>query len=135
MCPIFGIFSPIKNFTNSDELDELMYEDDVQPESKQVCFIPSPLLESNELFSYEPKRPFNVPYRAPDLIKTTNMFKAGTIERVPFSLVSKMADTSEATIMYILKQVVMAIEHTMETGYTSKLNLRIGSLRFAQGKF
>jgi len=29
----------------------------------------------------------------------------------------------------------MAIDHTMETGYTTKLNLKIGSLRFANGKY
>ena len=29
----------------------------------------------------------------------------------------------------------MAIEHTMEAGYTAKLNLRIGTLKFVNGKF
>ena len=46
-----------------------------------------------------------------------------------------MTDTPEQTIIYILKQVVMAIDHTMETGYTAKLNFRIGTLKFANSKF
>lgn len=29
----------------------------------------------------------------------------------------------------------MCVDHTLETGYTVKLNLRIGFLRFANGEF
>ena len=50
-------------------------------------------------------------------------------------MISKLVDASEQTILYILKQTVMAVEHTMETGYTTKLNLRVGWLKFDNGKF
>ena len=48
-----------------------------------------------------------------------------------------MADTTEQTVVYILRQVVQAVENTMETGYISKLDLRgVGQLRFGQdGQF
>ena len=38
-------------------------------------------------------------------------------------------------MVFILKQIVMAVEHTMEQGYTVKLDLRLGQLRFANGLF
>ena len=59
-----------------------------------------------------------------------NVFKSKALDRIPFQIVAKMAETTEQTIVYILKQIVMAVEHTMETGYTTKLNLRVGQLRF-----
>jgi hypothetical protein len=55
------------------------------------------------------------------------------VERLPFHLIARLTEIPEQTIVFILKQVVMAIDHTMETGYTTKLNLKIGSLRFANG--
>ena len=57
------------------------------------------------------------------------------MERFHFDQLVKMIEIPEQTIVYILKQVVIAVEHTMETGYTTKLNLRIGHLRFANGFF
>jgi len=57
------------------------------------------------------------------------------MERFHFDQLVKMTEIPEQTILYILKQVVIAVDHTMETGYTTKLNLRIGNLRFANGFF
>lgn len=48
---------------------------------------------------------------------------------------SKLTEIPEASMVFILKQIVMAVEHTMEQGYTVKLDLRLGQLRFANGLF
>lgn len=61
------------------------------------------------------------------------IYKASTLERINYNAICKLAETPEATVVYILKQVVNAIEHTLETGYTTKLNFKVGVLRFANG--
>ena len=63
------------------------------------------------------------------------MVRPGCLHRVPFGRIAKMADTSEQAIFYVLKQILLCIDHTMEAGYTTKLDLRIGHLRFANEKF
>ena len=62
------------------------------------------------------------------------VYKASTMERINYNAICKLAETPEATVIYILKQIVGAIEHTLETGYTTKLNLKVGVLRFASGE-
>ena len=79
--------------------------------------------------------PSNLEYFPLDGIKSMNIFKPKALDRVPFQLVAKMVETSEQIVVYILKQIVMAVENTLETGYTNKLNLRIGLLRFTQDGF
>lgn len=51
------------------------------------------------------------------------------------AIIAKNAEAPEATVIYVLKQIVMAVESTCEQGYTSKLNFRLGQLRFANNKF
>jgi len=38
-------------------------------------------------------------------------------------------------VVYILKQVLMAVEHTLEHNYTTKLSFRLGCLKFANSSF
>ena len=93
--------------------------------------MPSQLLISNPVFNYDTaKKPANLPFTSLESVKSLNIFKLKVLERIPFQVVAKMAETAEQTIVYVLKQIVMAIQHTMETGYTTKLNLRLGHLRF-----
>ena len=55
------------------------------------------------------------------------------ISRVDYATVAKHANMSESTLMYILKQVVMAVETAMRKNYQVKLNLRLGFLKFQDG--
>ena len=90
----------------------------------------------NEIFSYDPTTRANLQSVPMDSVKLMKIFKSKSLDRFPFINAAKMAETAESTIVYVMKQIVTAIEHTMETGYTSKLNLRIGHLRFINdGKF
>lgn len=79
--------------------------------------------------------PYNVPFATFDHVKATQMFKPGTLVRTPFGSMAKLVDVSEQAIVFVLKQILMCVDHTMETGYTTKLNLRFGHLKFADGEF
>ena len=85
--------------------------------------------------NYQTQAPANLEYFPLDSIKSMNIFKPKVLDRVPFQLIGKMVETSEQIVVYILKQIVMAVENTLETGYQTKLNLRIGQLRFTQDGF
>lgn len=128
VCPILGIFSPMKNLTSFDEVSS--------DQNKSLCYMPSQLLATNQVFSYKAQPPINLEYTSLDVLKSMSIFKSKALERIPFHKMAKATETIEQTIVYVLKQIVMAVEHTMETGYTTKLNLRVGQLRFSNdGKF
>lgn len=49
--------------------------------------------------------------------------------KVNYSEVAKAADTNEAVVVYVLKQLIAAIQNTVSKDYHVKINLRIGWLK------
>ena len=90
---------------------------------------------NSEVLSYEPQPPSNLPFMTMDVLKTGRLFKENGLERINMAAIAKAAAVPEQALIYILKQIVLAVESTCEQGYTIKLNLRIGRLRFFNGKF
>lgn len=131
VCPVFGVFTQLKNLS----MTMMMGGDRGPNKDDPLVYIPSQLMAASKTFSHEAKLPHNIPFASLDQIKSTQMFKTGTLVRIPFGNMAKLVDTSEQSIVFVLKQILMCVDHTMETGYTSKLNLRIGFLKFANGQF
>ena len=52
VCPVFGIFSPLQNFSEESNANR----------DQSLSYIPSQLLQSLDIIKYEPKRPFNLPF-------------------------------------------------------------------------
>lgn len=50
--------------------------------------------------------------------------------RLNFQAIAKAAETTEATVVYVLKQIIAAIQQTAAKDYQVKLNLRVGWLKF-----
>jgi len=50
--------------------------------------------------------------------------------RLNYQAIAKAAETSEATIVYVLKQIIVAIQQTAAKDYQVKLNMRVGWLKF-----
>ena len=124
LCPVFGIYAQAKTLRQGDDGD-----------GQKLVYMPSHILMNSEHFAYEAKPPANLAYTTNEVLKSNRLFKEGTLERINMAAIAKAAEIPEQTIIYILKQIVLAVESTIEQGYTIKLNLRIGQLRFSNGKF
>ena len=65
-------------------------------------------------------------YMPIEVLRAQRLFKENAFERINMANISKVAQAPEASVIYVLKQIVSAVENTCEQGYTVKLNLRIG---------
>ena len=127
VCPVYGIFSVIRNFSGESDTNR----------DAAICYMPSSYLakKDGEHLVYVSKPPYNLPSVSMEHIKATKLFKPNALERIPYSHVAQLTGLSEQQVVFVLKQIIMCVEHTLETGYTVKLNLRIGHLRFSSGNF
>ncbi len=76
--------------------------------------MPSKLLVSSEIWSHDATVPSNMSYVAAELLKGQRIYKQNALERINLGSIAKLSLIPEASVVYILKQIVMAIEHTME---------------------
>lgn len=80
--------------------------------------------------SYEPRAPTNVEPTPPDHFVKLGKIAGPKLHKVNYSSIAQAADLSEASLMYILKQVILAVESCIRKDYFVKLNLRVGFLKF-----
>ena len=59
VCPVFGVFSFVKNLTRDLEDDAFTGE---EVKDTQICYVPSGMLMQCEAFSYSEQAPFNLPF-------------------------------------------------------------------------
>jgi hypothetical protein len=72
-----------------------------------VCFMPSPFLISN--LTYEPVPPLNLP-----TLNTNEELKSlgitSEVSKVSYSAIATATETLEATVIYVLKQIMAAVK-------------------------
>jgi hypothetical protein len=56
------------------------------------------------------------------------------VHYINYSAVAKATDLTKDNLMYILRQVMMAVQSAMRKEYQVKLNLRIGFLKIRSGQ-
>ena len=49
-----------------------------------------------------------------EVLRAQRMFKENALERINMATISKLAEAPEATVVYVLKQIVSAVESTSE---------------------
>lgn len=64
------------------------------------------------MFKYKPQAPCNLDYLPAEVLRTSRMFKDTTLERINMANVANNAEVTEATVVYVLKQIVNAVEST-----------------------
>lgn len=137
ICPVFGAFSQLKNLNTSDTTGNYASASSAGDANMQVlCYMPSQLLLSSPAFRYRAQHPVNLDYSTLENAQSRALFKPKTLDRMPYTTIGKMTGVAEQTVAYILKLVMQSVENTMESGYTSKLDLKVGQLRFSEeGQF
>lgn len=66
------------------------------------------------MFSYDAKPPCNLASMPIEVLRAQRMFKENALERINMATISKLAEAPEATVVYVLKQIVSAVESTSE---------------------
>lgn len=121
-CGIFGAFSLTKNLARLAAGDS------------RVCYIPTPEILSSHNFNYETRLPTNFePCSADSLVKRGEL-DSEKVHKVNYGAIARAADMNDSQLVYILKQIMMAIESAIRKEYHVKLNLRIGFLKFRHGQ-
>ena len=114
-----------------------MLDSGAEPKDQDaIYFMPSNFLLNHKALSYSETEKYNLPALPTESSHFKLIFKENTFfSRVNYSLVAQTADVSENTLIYVLKQIMMASEATVAKDYRVKLNLRIGHLKMADGRF
>lgn len=71
------------------------------------------------------------PCSAESLVK---MGEVENLHKANYGSIAKAADMSEQALIYILRQIIMAVESATRKEYNVKLNLRVGFLKFRHGQ-
>ena len=74
--------------------------------------------------------PTCLPAYTPQEIKLRNVFEATSIERINYDSIAQACQVTEPVVIYILKQILHAIDMASIKDYYIKLNLRVGYLKF-----
>lgn len=93
-----------------------------------VCYSP-PAQLLTENVEYTPHPPMTLPATKPDELRALT---ESEITKLSYAAVAKAANTTEATVIYVLKQVLVALVATKD--YSIKLNVRVGLLKFTNMK-
>jgi len=56
------------------------------------------------------------------------------VDRVDYRAIAASADLTEASLKFIFKQILIAVETAMRKNYPVKLNLKLGFLKFNENK-
>ena len=61
-------------------------------------------------------------------------FIENEIVKVSYAVVAKAAETTESVVIYVLKQLLIAVKSTATKDYPIKLNVRVGFLKISNMK-
>jgi len=68
-------------------------------------------------------------------IKFRHIFADEKLHRINYQAIAHSAEMTETALLFILRQILMAVETAMRKDYYVKLNLRVGFLKFKQNCF
>ena len=125
VCSVVGCFGLVKNLSEQIALKS----------EKTVCYAASPELLQQYGFKTDYSHAYNLQSANFKDIKYRHVFNNDKLHTVNYGAIAQAADITETTLMYILRQILMAIETAVRKDYYVKLNLRIGFLKFKQSGF
>lgn len=117
-CPLLGVWMQSNNLRAADY--------NTKSDDSNICFMPSAQWAHPSL-NYESQPPLNLP--VVQQADWANFGIDGEPIKVNYAEIAKASDTIEAAVVYILKQIIAAIQNTVAKDYQVKLNMRIGWLK------
>jgi len=92
--------------------------------------VPSPDTITQFNFVYEASPPVNLTPMTLKELKIRKIISPQDVQKVSYGSIAQTVEITEAALVYILKQIIMAIETAMHQDYSVKLNCKVGLLRF-----